>query len=263
MRQIKQKVYDVMEEIGDKDSRFFEIIIQTLIMLNIVSLILETVDWLYLPHKYFFHVIDLIFVLVFTIEFALRVWASTATPAYRHPLWGRLRYAFTTIALIDLLAILPFYLPLLGLEELRYLRSLRLFRLFKLFRYSKTLSLFQKVVWDKRQELLTTLVFLLFMLLFASSLMYHAEHMAQPEAFSSIPAAMWWAIATLTTVGYGDVFPVTTWGRVLASIIAVLGIGMFALPTGIMGAAFVEEVESRKEEQSPAPYCPHCGEKLN
>ncbi len=125
-----------MEEIGDKDSRVFEIIIQTLIILNIVALILETVDWIYLPNRHLFHLLDVGFVLVFSGEYVLRIWACTAHPNYRHPLWGRLRYAFSTIALIDLLAILPFYLPLLGLEELRYLRSLRLFRLFKLFRYS-------------------------------------------------------------------------------------------------------------------------------
>lgn len=257
---MRQRVYELIEEIGDEDSRLFEICIQTLILLNIIALVFETVDSIYLPARYWFDAFDTFAVAIFTGEYILRIWACTVHPDYRHPFWGRIKYAFTTLALVDLLAILPFYLPLLGFQSLRYLRALRLLRLFKLFRYSRTLNLFQKVVWDKRRELLTTLIFLLFMLLFSSSLMYYAEHTAQPKQFSSIPAAMWWAIATLTTVGYGDVYPVTVLGRLLASVIAVLGIGMFALPTGILGAAFVEEVES--EKVSTCNFCPHCGESL-
>jgi voltage-gated potassium channel len=111
----------------------------------------------------------------------------------------------------------------------------------------------------KREELLVTLFVLLLLLLFASSLIYFAEHDAQPDIFSSIPAAMWWAVATLTTVGYGDVYPVTTVGKLVASVIAVLGIGMFALPTGILGAGFVEELQSRKRRPRT---CPHCGKSL-
>lgn len=273
---LKAKVYSIIEEVGDKDSRFFELFILALIFLNIVALCLETVKSIEAQYRFWFSAFDLFSIGVFSIEYILRIWSCTIHEGYRHPVWGRLKYAFTTLALVDLIAILPFYLPLLlpfiGLEkviDLRSLRSIRLFRVFKLFRYSKTLALFQRVMWDKRQELSVTLFFLVFLLLFASSRMFYAEHQAQPENFSSIPASMWWAIATLTTVGYGDVYPVTTIGRFFASIIAVLGIGLFALPTSILGAAFVEEVENNRRNRLPESpqkkpnYCPHCGESLS
>lgn len=273
---LKTKVYSIIEEVGDEDSRHFELFILALIFLSIVALCLETVQSIEAQYKFWFNAFDVFSISVFSIEYFLRIWSCTAHENYRHPVWGRLKYAFTTLALVDLIAILPFYLPLLlpfiGLEkiiDLRSLRSVRLFRVFKLFRYSKTLSLFRRVMWDKRQELSVTLFFLVFLLLFSSSLMFYAENQAQPENFSSIPASMWWAIATLTTVGYGDVYPVTTIGRFFASIIAVLGIGLFALPTSILGAAFVEQVENNRRNSLPESpqkkpnYCPHCGESLS
>ena len=271
---LKEKTYSVIEEVGDEDSRRFELFILGLIFLNVISLCLETVDSIAQSYRYWLHLFDIFSVIVFSLEYVARIWSCTIHPDYRHPLWGRLKYAFTTLALVDLLAILPFYLPLLlpflGLEKVlqfRSLRAIRLFRVFKLFRYSKTLSLFQKVMWDKRQELSVTLFFLFSLLIFSASLMFYAEHGAQPESFSSIPSAMWWAIATLTTVGYGDVYPITPVGRFLASIIAVLGIGLFALPTSILGAAFVERVEDERRSTPEPPrkaptYCPHCGEHL-
>ncbi len=271
---MKAKIYSVIEEVGDEDSRRFELFILTLILLNIVALCLETVVSLKTDYRHFFRAFEVFSVAVFSVEYVLRLWVCTVNPRYRHPLWGRLKYAVASLALIDLLAILPFYLPFIlpfvGLQtlDLRSLRAVRLFRVFKLIRYSKTLLLFRRVVWEKRQELSVTLFFLVFLLLFSSSLMYYAEHTAQPDNFSSIPAAMWWAIATLTTVGYGDVYPITNLGRFFASIIAVLGIGLFALPTGILGAAFVEEVENARQvkkdqvQQKRCQYCPHCGESL-
>lgn len=273
---LKNKVYSIIEEVGDEDSRRFELFILALIFLSIVALCLETVKSIETQYRFWFHAFDVFSIAIFSVEYLLRIWSCTAHEDYKHPLWGRIKYAFTTLALVDLIAILPFYLPFIlpfiGLEkffDLRSLRSIRLFRVFKLFRYSKTLSLFQRVMWDKRQELSVTLFFLVFLLLFASSVMFYAEHRAQPENFSSIPASMWWAIATLTTVGYGDVYPVTAIGRFFASIIAVLGIGLFALPTSILGAAFVEEVENNRRNRLPdSPqkdpnYCPHCGESLS
>ena len=139
---------------------------------------------------------------------------------------------------------------------IRMVRLFRLFRLAKLARYSTALRTFGRVFAAKKEELVTTLLFLSLLLLAASCLIYFAEYDDQPEAFSSIPAAMWWGIATLTTVGYGDIYPVTIAGKIIGSVIAVLGIGMFALPTGILGAAFLEEIEEQKTTPKP---CPHCG----
>lgn len=162
--------------------------------------------------------------------------------------------------LIDLLAIAPFYLPMMGVD-LRAFRALRLFRLLrvaKLGRYSMALKLIGHVVRSKREELITTVIFMLLLLLFASSLMYFAERDVQPEVFGSIPESMWWAVTTLTTVGYGDVSPVTPVGKALGSVVAILGVGMFALPTGILGSGFVEAIENQKNDSGICPTCGQC-----
>jgi voltage-gated potassium channel len=169
---------------------------------------------------------------------------------------GRVRFVLSPMALVDLLSILPLLIPALGID-LRSARVLRLFRVVrvaKLARYSRTLRLFGHVFRERAPELVVVLALLATLLLLTSSLMYYAENAAQPDVFSSIPATLWWAIATLTTVGYGDVYPVTGLGKLLAGVICVLGIGMFALPTSILGAAF-----SRQLEEAPR-RCPHCGE---
>jgi voltage-gated potassium channel len=141
---------------------------------------------------------------------------------------------------------------------LRMLRIMRIMRLAKLGRYSDSLQTLGRVVAGKKEQLISTVFILVILLIIASCLMYYAENETQPDHFSSIPAAMWWAVTTLTTVGYGDVFPLTTVGKLLGSVIAVLGIGMFALPTGILGAGFVEEMERRRQSRN----CPHCGKEL-
>jgi len=200
---------------------------------------------------------------IFTAEYLLRLWSCVAGDEFRSPITGRLRYASSPMLMIDLIAILPFYLPWIGVD-LRFVRSIRMFRLFrvaKVARYSKAVKTIGRVVRSKRAELMVTLFVLILILILASSMMYFAEHEAQPETFSSIPASMWWAVATLTTVGYGDVYPVTAIGKVVGCIIAIAGIGMFALPTGILGAAFAEEVQRQKANPQPI-ICPHCGEEV-
>lgn len=172
--------------------------------------------------------------------------------------------------MIDLLAILPFYLTLAGVAavDLRFLRALRLFRLFrllKLARYSSAMASLKQTIYSKREKLLITVYANLLLLIFASSAMYYVEYPHQPNAFSSIPAAFYWGMATLTTVGYGDVTPVTPLGQVLAGVIAFLGIGLFALPASILASGFIEQAtEDGTEEESGKDWkhCPHCGEKL-
>jgi voltage-gated potassium channel len=165
------------------------------------------------------------------------------------------------MAIVDLLAILPAFLPLifpLDLRIIRFLRLFRLFRLFKMSRYVDSLNSLDDVVRSKKEELTVTVVMIAMLLLFSSSLMYVVETEAQPDKFPDIPSAMWWGVATLTTVGYGDVFPVTPLGKVLGGFIAFLGIGMFALPTGILASGFAEEIRKRHEKDK-ACACPHCG----
>lgn len=260
---MKRRVYEVLAVAapGDKLSRAFDVFLVALIALNILAMVLETVEPCYKLAPRFFAWFETVSVLVFTVEYIFRVWSSTVSESYRSPVTGRLRYMLAPLAVIDLLAILPFYLPFLGVD-LRSFRALRLFRIvriFKLGRYSTAMQLTGRVIASRGPELITTLSILLVLMLLSASLMYYAERDAQPDAFSSIPAAMWWAIATLSTVGYGDVFPLTPMGKLLASVIALLGIGMFALPTGILGAAFVEEIQRTKAARQ---RCPHCGRDL-
>ena len=177
--------------------------------------------------------------------------ASHRYPA-RHAFAASITFAVTPMALIDLAAILPFYLPFFIAADLRFLRILRLtrvLRVLKINRYSRALSIIGTVLRRKASELLVTVFVTLLLLLLSSSIMYYLESDAQPGAFPNIIASLWWAVATLTTVGYGDVFPVTGWGRVVAGVIALLGIGLVALPTGIVSAGFLEEIQNRSRDR--------------
>jgi len=254
-RRVRQIVAVARE--NDRLSKAFDIGIVALILLNVVVMIVESVERVYVQTPRFFMVFEYISVAVFSLEYVLRLWSCVEEPRYKHSIRGRLRFAATPLALVDLLAVLPFYLPFVNLDlrVLRVLRVMRIMRVAKLGRYSESLRTLRNVVVAKKEQLLSTVFILLILLVIASCLIYHAENEVQPESFSSIPASMWWAVATLTTVGYGDVYPVTCVGKLMASVIAVLGIGMFALPTGILGAGFVEELDRRKEVKR----CPHCG----
>jgi voltage-gated potassium channel len=201
---------------------------------------------------------------VFSIEYVLRLWGCVANPLYARPILGRLRYALTPMALVDLLAIAPSYLPFLGINlmTLRAFRLLRLLRLLKLGRYSEALQLMARVVRNKRAELASTAILAGFLLLVAAALLHAAEGEVQPERFGSLPDSMWWAVETLTTVGYGDVYPQTTVGKMLGSIVAFLGVGLFALPTAILGAGFLQEAGRKNPANDKRRACPHCGKSL-
>ena len=257
---MKRRVFKIIERptADDLPSRVFAVFIMTLIVFNVVAVMLETVEGVRAWLARFFAVFEDFSVVVFTAEYALRLWSCGSDPRYRGAR-GRLRYALTPLALVDLLAILPFYLEFLPVD-LRFVRALRLFRLlriFKLARYSASLRTLDDVLRARKEELLVTLFIVVLLLVFASSAMYYAENEAQPDKFSSIPSSMWWGVATLTTVGYGDVYPVTPLGRLLGAVIAVLGVGLFALPTGILASGFSEEL--RKNRQPERTVCPHCG----
>lgn len=259
---LKERVHALLEpaHAGDNASHLLDLLLIALVMANVLAVVIESVPSIGPRFHPWFLGFETFSIGVFSIEYLARVWSCTASEKYRHPILGRLRYAFTPLALVDLLAIVPFYLSAMGMD-LRFLRMLRVFRIAKLARYSTAVQTFDRVLVLKRGELLVTLLLLFVLLVIASSVMYFAEHDAQPEQFSSIPAAMWWAVATLTTVGYGDVLPITTLGKVMASVIAVLGIGIFGLPAGILGSGFVEEMRERKRRARPN-CCPHCGKDL-
>ena len=260
---LKEKVYQVLETPPETSgfARNFNYFMVFLILLNVTAVILETVTWLHAEFFWAFAIIDLISVIIFTIEYLLRLWVCTLNPAYSHPIKGRLRFMVTPFAIIDLLAILPFYLPFLIHVDLRFLRVLRLFRILrilKLGRYSDAVTTFSSIISRKKEELLVALSLLFIALILVSSVMYYAEHEAQPELYSSIPAAMWWALVTLATVGYGDVYPITFLGKMMSGVAIVIGVCIFALPTAIFAAGFIEEIEKDKEH-----YCPHCGKRVH
>ena len=255
----------------DPIHRIVAIVISATILINLVAVILETVASLAASFEDLFLIIEGACVMVFTVEYVLRFWACTSDPRYRGPIRGRLRFATSPLALIDLLAIVPFYVPYLATADpmvVRLLRLVRLLRVLKLAHYSAALQRPGRGLDDKKEELLVALGLVLGLLVVASTLIYAVEHEAQPQAFSSIPASLWWGATTLTTVAYGDVYPVTPVGKFIASIIAILGVGMFALPAGILASAFgqqTREAAEAKAHRRPAAHdliCPHCGAKV-
>lgn len=247
-------------ETGDRTSRIFDFSILLLIFLNVLAVIVGSVPSVEKRWGSPLDAFETVSVIVFTVEYLARLWSCTADPRFSGRIRGRIRFACRPMLMIDLLAILPFYLPYFAfdLRTLRILRLARILRVAKIARYYASLALIKSVVIAKKEELVLTSAVLVLLVVVSSSILYYCENAVQPKAFSSIPATMWWSVATLTTVGYGDMSPVTVLGKLCASLIAVLGIGMFALPTGILGAGFVEAIEKRKRQEC----CPHCGKQL-
>lgn len=258
----RQRTWEIVEtaKAGDASSRAFDIAILSLIFLNVIAVIIGSLQSVQERWGVFLNLFETVSVIIFTVEYVARLWSCTVAPRFIGGFRGRIRCAFQVMSIIDLLAILPVYFPFLGfdLRSLRILRLLRILRVAKLGRYYSSLNLIKDVLREKKEELVLTSALMGLLLVVSSSVLYYCENAAQPDAFSSIPATMWWAVATLTTVGYGDMYPVTVMGKLCASVIAVLGIGMFALPTGILGAGFVEAIQTKKGRQT----CPHCGKDL-
>jgi voltage-gated potassium channel len=254
------RLYDILETPGGgRAGRIVDVFLVALIVGNVVMVTLNTVMSLAFKYGTFFWYFELFSVIVFSIEYVLRLWICTRSTSYRHPLLGRIKYFFSPLAIIDLIAIAPFILPMLipvDLIFMRTLRLLRLLRLLKLGRYSESIKTMASLLKSKKEEIAVSLTMSIILLLVASSLMYFIENPAQPDAFSSIPAAMWWGAMTMTTVGYGDIYPVTPAGKVLAGVIALLGISLFILPAGIIAAAYAAEIQRKKLENI---VCSKCG----
>ena len=260
---MRKRVYEILDvgAPGDRVSQAVDIFLTLLITSNVLALVLSTVASVYAAMPGLFDYFEMVSIGIFTAEYLLRLWSCTANPKYAGSITGRLRYMLSPLMLIDLVALLPFFIiPLLPVEglDLRGFRALRLVgRAARLTRYLPGLRSLLIAMDSRRSELLAVVTVLGVLLVLASSLMYFAEQDAQPEEFSSIPAAMWWSIVTVTTVGYGDVAPITPLGRVLAGAIAILSIGIFALPAGILGSSFMEQMQ--RSRYRPVMTCPHCG----
>lgn len=248
---------------GNIFERIFEIVLVGIIILNILVIVLDSVEHIRSRYAALFYDFEMFSLVFFTIEYFARLYSIVENPKYAHPVRGRIRYAKTGLAIVDLLAILPFYITFLPFDFrfLRIFRLMALFRLFKIARYLNALMIFKRVLRDRKEQLVLSFIFILFILIIISFSMYYAEHEAQPDKFSSIPASMWWGIATLTTVGYGDIVPITSFGKFLGGIFAIAGVGLLALPAGILSSGFFESLTDKKNVVSKK--CPHCGGDLH
>ena len=249
---IQSNVLRVLEPaaLGDRTSRIWDLSLFALVVLNLIAVALESVPTLQMSYGTWLYNFELFSVVVFSVEYIARVWSAPAKRGIDFtdsPLKSRFRYIFSFYGLIDLVAILPFYIQALfpGLD-LRVLRALRLLRILKLNHYNSALDdLFGAIVEEKKSFVTTLYIFSVAFVL-SSSLIYYAEHKVQPEDFRSIPDAMYWSIITLTTVGYGDVSPITVFGKGIAAITAIFGVVVVALLTGIVANAFNTQMERRK-----------------
>nr|WP_254429171.1 MULTISPECIES: ion transporter [unclassified Ruegeria] len=241
---LRQRVYWWLER-PDRAATgpwLLEIALIALITLNVAAVILETVASIYARWGFALNLFEGLSLFVFVVEYVARLWVSTENPSYK----TRASWAVSPIAIIDLLAVLPALLYLIFPVDLRLLRTFRMLRLLKLTRYSPALGMLLAVFEEEAGAFFAGFFILMVMLIFAASGAWLAEHEVQPDAFGSIPAAMWWAMATLTTVGYGDVTPVTVAGKVFGAAITVIGIGMAALPAGIIASGLNDQLHRRR-----------------
>ena len=247
---LKRRVYQVLE-VAHPDDRLSHIIDRSLVALivaNVLAVVIETVEPIHARYASEFWVFEVASVAIFTVEYLLRMWVCNEhlSLARDGPIEARLKFAVTPFALIDLAAIVPFYIALiLPFADLRLLRVFRLLRLLKLVRYSPALATLGRVLRNERRALVGALLIMAAMLLVASTAIYYIERDISPDKFGSIPESMWWALATLTTVGYGDVVPASPLGKIVGGFVMIFGLGMFALPIGILASGFASEIQRR------------------
>jgi len=258
MKRFQQRIFSLIRDDDENQlaSSIFDGVIITLIIINVALVILDTFDnfpdWAYSLFRH----IEIVSVIVFTVEYLMRLWTAPLKFPNMRPSVAMVKYAFSFMEIIDLLAILPFYLPFvfpIDLRVLRMIRLLRLLRLLKMNRYTTALSTIAAVFKRKSAQLVSSLFVAALLMVMSSVLMYTIENPVQPSVFRNAFSGLWWAVATFTTVGYGDIYPITAAGRVIGAVIALLGIGLVAVPTGIISAGFVEQLRKGKT------ICPKCG----
>lgn len=269
----RQKVYDILKSPPSHDhpqGRAVASVLILLIFLNVIAAVLETDAGIFQQYGKWLDIFASISVMVFAVEYVLRVWCCTEDPRYHAPVTGRLRYMVTPLALIDIAVILPFLLlPFMaGFPRLFWMvRFSRIFWILKIGHYSQSLETFARVLKAKKGEIFIAFFAILVLLVLASALEFLAENQAQPTKFSSVIATLWWGVETLATIGYGDMVPITPAGKLLAGFVALLGIGLFALPAGILASGFVEALHKTENEKTEkgsqkSNICPHCGKDI-
>ena len=248
MKSIKNKIFKIIQPADNSSilSKMFDLVIVTLILINTVTIIAATFSLSALKIRIFL-IIEIVSVIIFSVEYILRLWTADLLYPEKKPFIARIKLFFSPMAIVDLLAILPFYIPFLlpiDLRILRLIRLLRLFRLFKMNRYTSGLSSIGNVLKKKSDQLVSSIFVVFLLMIISSVIMYYFENPVQPNAFSGL----WWAISTFTTVGYGDIYPLTVAGKIFSAIIALLGIGLVAVPTGIISAGFMENIEDNNKQ---------------
>lgn len=236
---MKANIKRLIDSTNNRSGRLFSIIIQILILISVVTFSMETIPDLEPETRLMLRYVELFTVIVFTIEYMLRIYVAENKP----------RFVFSFFGIIDFLAILPFYLAIgVDLRSLRALRFLRLFRIFKLVRYNKAMNQFSRAIKSSKEQIFLFIFVTLILVYFAAVGIYYFESEAQPEHFSSIFDSLWWAIITLTTVGYGDVYPITVGGKVFTFVILMIGLGIVAIPTGIISSALTHAVDKSDDK---------------
>lgn len=258
MKNLKKRISQILEraEDGDTLSFVFDIAIISLIVLNVAAATAASFESFADKYATQLNYFEIVSIAIFTIEYLLRLWVAPCKyPNSKHPY---LKFIFSIEALIDMAAVLPFYLPFvtrLDLRALRIFRILRMFRIFKLGRYSEAMVVIERVLIKEKEKLFATIFLTIVMMFIASTVMYYMENSAQPEMFPNILSTTWWAVATFTTIWYGDIYPITVPGKICGGIISLLGIMLIALPSGIICSGFMEELKGKKS-------CPHCGKDM-
>ncbi|HAK98537.1 MAG: ion transporter [PS1 clade bacterium] len=248
---IQKRVYEILGQAqnGDKVSSFVDRFLTILIITNVLAVSLESVETIGSAFRQEFAAFEMFSIIVFGTEYILRLWSAVAKEdsAHKTPFGKRIEYILSFNGLVDLAALLPSLISMfVGSADLRWIRVVRILRLLKMSNYSTALEDLGSAIYEERQSFLAALYLFTLALFIASALMYVLEHQAQPEAFASIPESMWWALITLTTVGYGDVSPITTLGKMVGALTALIGVCTVALLTGIIASAFTSQIEKRK-----------------
>ena len=238
----------LVEKRGNRAARWLNISLAALIIVNVIAVVLESEPAVHRLNPNAFRWFETFSVIVFSLEYAVRAWICVEQPRYHNGLRGRLVYLLSPMALVDLIAIAPFYLGFFGgVDDLLVLRSLRLLRVFKLTRYSQSMELLLTVFRQEAETMVSALFILSVLILLAATGVYLVEGSAYPEAFGSIPRALWWSVVTLMTVGYGDIVPHTFVGKLFSSIVMVTGVAVAALPTAILASGLMNELKRRRE----------------
>ena len=235
-----------------KLSKIFDVFLIALIIVNVAAMMLETIPGIPAVWQHELHIIEIVSVLIFTVEYLLRLYSSASAPNRpnheRTTTWQkRWSYLKSPMALVDLMAILPFYLSVFVAFDLRILRVFRVLRILKIGRYSRSMQTLVTVLRNESHSLIAAISVLLLFTVIAATCIYYIEHTAQPDVFSSIPASLWWALVTLTTVGYGDAVPVTALGKVFGGLITILGICFYALPAGILSSSYTTQMQLKRD----------------